>query len=101
MMDADTMYPEGFHPIKMDYTPDCSNPAVHATRTIAGVKYYFMDFRLSTYTPDHTTTLVTGSCGRDQDPPELLDIGPYNPFKLDIYIIGNMLKKEFLKVRRS
>ena len=41
---------------------------------------------------------VTGAAGRDQDPPELSETVSNGPFKLDIYIIGNMLKNEFSDV---
>ena len=99
MMDGDAMYPEGFHPIRINQTPDCLRPAEHTTRTVAGVKYYFLDFGISCYLPDaNSPRLVTGMDGRDQEPPELSDIDPYNPFKLDIFIIGNMLKQEFCEV---
>jgi hypothetical protein len=99
MMDADAMYPEGFHPIGMNRTPDGSRQAFHTTRTVAGVRYYFVDFGLSVHTSEaNSQMLVTGNNGRDQDPPELSDTVLYNPFKLDIFIIGNMLKQEFCQV---
>jgi len=99
MMDGNAMYPEGFHPIKIRFTPDRSRLAEHTSRTVAGVKYYFVDFGLSSYFPDAATLrLTTGSDGRDQDPPELSDTLPYDPFKLDIFIIGNMLRREFCEV---
>ena len=102
MMDADAMYPEGFHPVDMDRTPDCSSHAVHLTRAIAGVKYYFVDFGISVHTSEaDSPMLVTGSYGRDQDPPELSDDVPYDPFKLDVFIIGNMFNREFCEVCRS
>jgi len=98
MMDADAMYPGGFHPVKLSYTPDRSSRAAHITRAIAGVKYYFVDFGISVHTSDTSSpTLVTGSDGRDQDPPELSDDDLYDPFKLDIFIIGNMFDREFRK----
>ena len=104
-MNSDAMFPEGFHPIMLEHTPDGSRVAEYMSRTVAGVKYYFVDFGISSYHPDTAhPCLVTGSAGRDQDPPELSDKMPYDPFKLDIFIIGNMLKREFCQVgvfRRS
>ena len=98
-MNGDAMYPEGFHPIRIRRTPDRLRTAEYTSRTIAGVKYYFVDFGLSCYLQDATPPrLVTGSYGRDQDPPELSDTVPYDPFKLDIFIIGNMLRREFCQV---
>src|SRR5258708_5048212 len=100
MMDADAMYPEGFHTIALDYTPDHSELAKYTSRTaVGGVKYYFIDFGISVYIPENLhSKLVTGTQGRDRDPPELYQDTAYDPFKLDIFIIGNMLKREFLEV---
>jgi len=95
MMDADSMYPEGFHPVALDYKPDRSGDAKHTSRT-AEIKYYFIDFGISVHIPESLRPkLVTGLLGRDRDPPELSDRVPYDPFKLDIFIIGNMLKRDF------
>jgi hypothetical protein len=100
MMEADTMYPEGFHPIGLEFKPDYSGVAEYTSRSATGVKYYFVDFGISVHIPDNVdSNLVTGDLGRDRDPPELAIHRPYDPFKLDIFIIGNMLIKEFYKVR--
>lgn len=100
MMDASAMYPEGFHPVGLDFKLDHSDYAKHSTsRAAAGVKYYFVDFGISVHIPDSVDSkLVTGFLGRDRDPPELSNKKPYDPFKLDIFIIGNMLKQEFCTV---
>ena len=93
------MYPEGFHPVQTAYKRDYSGWATHLPRSAVGVKYYFADFGISVYVPsEDRPKLVTGHMGRDQDPPELSSTVPYDPFKLDIFIIGNMLKQEFCDV---
>jgi len=100
MMDADAMYPEGFHPIRVDYKPDYSGWAPYVSRSVAGARYYFVDFGISVRIPeDDRPKFVTGSMGRDQEPPELSDTVPYDPFKLDVFIIGNMLMREICDVR--
>ena len=100
MMDADAMYPDGFHPIRINHKPDLSDDAEHTSRAAGAVKYYFIDFGISVYIPENVRSkLVTGILGRDRDPPELSNRVPYDPFKLDIFIIGNMLKRDFYKVR--
>lgn len=99
MMDADAMYPEGFHPVEPEYKPDYSGFAKHTSRTVAKVKYYFIDFGISVYIPENLRPqMVTGFLGRDRDPPELSKGKDYDPFKLDIFIIGNMLRREFQTV---
>ena len=99
LMDADSMYPEGFHPIALRRTPDYSGIAKYSSRTASGAKYYYVDFGISVHIPEALRPkLVTGTLGRDQDPPELSATVPYDPFKLDIFIIGNMFKREFHRV---
>lgn len=98
MMDADAMFPEGFHPIHVMYKRDYSGWADYIPRSIAGVKYYFVDFGISSYIPEGDGTFVVGNLGRDQDPPELSETISYDPFKLDVFIIGNMLKQELYDV---
>jgi hypothetical protein len=99
LMDADAMYPEGFHPIKPTFKRDYSGRATYIPRSVAGVRYYFADFGLSVHIPEEEPQkLVTGDLGRDQDPPELSESVPYDPFKLDMFIIGNMLRQEIHNV---
>ena len=100
-MDADKMFPEGLHPARYGYKPDFSGPAPYVPRSTDGVhvKYYFIDFNISVHIPeDCPSKTVTGIHGRDRDPPELSRDIPYDPFKLDIFIIGNMFKQEFCEV---
>ena len=99
LFDADAMYPEGFHPVSIDIKPSYSGFAKHTSRTIGVAKYYFVDFGISVYIPEGVgSKLVTGILGRDRDPPELAKGKPYDPFKLDIFIIGNMFRREFCQV---
>ncbi|KAI0049901.1 hypothetical protein FA95DRAFT_1581433 [Auriscalpium vulgare] len=94
-MDSKAMYPKGFHPIRDDWTPDMSARAKWLPRLDAGARYYFFDYGISSYFPPGTPrTLVTGNLGRDQQVPELSDDVPYDPFKVDIFIIGNALRRE-------
>ncbi|KIP07949.1 hypothetical protein PHLGIDRAFT_127369 [Phlebiopsis gigantea 11061_1 CR5-6] len=98
MMDASNLYPEGFHPVALHFTPDVSRIAPQLPRRTARVKYYFIDFGISVHIPEGAPNrLVTGRLGRDRDPPELHSDELYDPFKLDVFIIGNTLRKEFHK----
>ncbi|KAI0041906.1 hypothetical protein FA95DRAFT_1598729 [Auriscalpium vulgare] len=94
-MDAKAMYPDGFHPVDDIWTPTKSGVAKKLPRLEVGVKYYFIDYGISSYFPPGAPrTLVTGALGRDQEVPELSDDVPYDPFKVDIFIIGNALRQE-------
>ncbi|EKM49870.1 uncharacterized protein PHACADRAFT_154503 [Phanerochaete carnosa HHB-10118-sp] len=105
MMDASTLYPQGFHPIRDTLLSDVSTDAPHLSRSAARVMYYYVDFGISVRIPPEVTPkLVTGRLGRDRDPPELRvkraasggtpTQKPYDPFKLDVFILGNTIKKE-------
>ena len=91
------MYPHGFHPVKQRFLPDAVTVAWPISRARAGVKYYYVDFGISVHMKANETT-ATGVLGRDREPPELSSDAPYDPFKLDIFIIGNVLRREFCDV---
>lgn len=98
-MDADRMFPRGFHPVKDLLLHDILTPAPVIPRRDVGVKYYFVDYGISSYFPTGSEPrLVLGRDGRDQDVPELSDEVPYDPFKVDIFTIGNVLGLEFCNV---
>ena len=94
--DPGAMYPEGFHPDWISYKRDFSGVAAYPPRSAAGVKYFLANFWVSVYMDPNSNDplLVTGTVGWDQDPPELSATEPYDPFKLDIFIFGNMFKKQ-------
>jgi hypothetical protein len=93
------MYPLGFHPVKDIFLDDLTTPAPRIPRLEAGVKYYFVDYGISSYFPAGSQReLVLGIAGRDQDVPELSNDVPYDPFKVDIFTIGNVLRGEIQAV---
>src|SRR5713101_7692093 len=98
-MDATHMYPLGFHPVHTIFLPNGGTYAPMITRSEAGVKYYFVGYGISSYFPPGSQReLVLGIAGRDQDVPELSNNVPYDPFKVDIFTIGNVLRGEFQAV---
>jgi len=96
MMDATNMYPLGFHPVRDRFLDDVSTRAPVIPRSYVEVKYYFVDYGISSYFPPGSQReLVLGTAGRDQDVPELSDEVPYDPFKVDIFTIGNVFHQLF------
>ena len=98
LMEANSLYPRGFHPIYDVLLPDATNPAWPLSRSQVGVRYYFVDYGISTQAPSGEHPNVVGTFGIDQEVPELSKSIPYDPFKVDIFIIGNVLKKELCGV---
>ena len=90
------MYPEGFHPAWTSHKRDFSGIADYIPRSAVEVKYYLANFWVSVYMDlnSNDPPLVTGTVGWGRDPPELSATEPYDPFKLDIFIFGNMFKKQ-------
>lgn len=63
--------------------------------------YYFIDFGLSVHVENrHCRVLVLGNEGHDRDPPELRTGNriPYDPYKLDVFLIGNVFRRLLLDV---
>ncbi|KAI0753919.1 hypothetical protein BC629DRAFT_1174699 [Irpex lacteus] len=101
MMDADALCPQGFHPVHLGSLPDGFTPAPCLPRSAAPVKYYFVDYGISSYIDPNgqEDRKVVGVHGIDQEVPELSLTVPYDPFKVDIFLIGNMFKHELYMVR--
>ncbi|KAL1937554.1 hypothetical protein VTO73DRAFT_13049 [Trametes versicolor] len=98
MMDASAMFPQGFHPMRELALPDVSGLAPILHRVDVPVRYYYIDFGISTrFSPDQGPTLVLGTQGLDDEVPELSDTIPYDPFKTDIFIVGNLFRQQFLQ----
>ncbi|KAM5532635.1 hypothetical protein V8D89_013679 [Ganoderma adspersum] len=97
MMDATSLYPHGFHPVRLDQLPQhLRRAAPIRSRADVAVAYYLVDFGISSwFQPNDTDRLVLGTSGLDQDVPELSDDVPYDPFKLDIFVLGNFFRQHF------
>ncbi|KAG8990311.1 hypothetical protein FRB94_013490 [Tulasnella sp. JGI-2019a] len=92
MMDARAMFPKGWHPQRTAILLNGDRiKNMNASRTAAGsVRYYYIDFGISSHNEDS----VQGLNGQERAP-ELSDDIPYDPYKLDVYILG-MLYQHFL-----
>lgn len=98
MMDGSSLFPEGHHPVRRRLTPDVLRLARYFSRAEYPVKYYFIDFGMSTHFKEGDSPYVLGAKGGDQDPPELSNEIPYNAFMLDVYILGHLYALKFLQV---
>ncbi|CDO69426.1 hypothetical protein BN946_scf184791.g21 [Trametes cinnabarina] len=97
MMDAKPLYPNGHHPIRLGYTPDSMYPVSPLPRAGRDIRYFYIDFGLSSWFSKGSSTNVIGDVGRDVEVPELSDKVPYDAFKVDIFALGNVYFKEFMK----
>lgn len=100
LMDADKIYPKVFHPQRQNLSTDGRRLAKVRSRTIVPhPKYYFINFHLSTrFVDENAPRLTLGRSGTDRTVPELSDTTSYDPFKLDVYVLGNVLHRYLLSV---
>jgi hypothetical protein len=97
MLDPSGMYPNGFHPVKIDLNKNFKGKATAYTRTKRPPRYFLIDFGLSR---QYSTRDVVDDPlrGGDKSAPEHQLGKPCNPFHADIYYIGNLVRNEFMKV---
>lgn len=97
MMDGRPLYPHGHHPVRYGYSRDGASELAPLARIDHPVRYYFIDFGLSTHFAPGVSPSVVGAAGRDKEVPELsLDV-PYDAFKVDIFAMGNLYVKELVQ----
>lgn len=95
MMDGSLLFPGGWHPQHTQLSPDATTAVFGLSRTaVGGVKYYFIDFGISSFEEDS----VLGLDGQERAPELSLET-PYNPFQLDVWILGTVYKEFLLDVR--
>ncbi len=96
-MDASDLMPGGFS-LASQHFPFLHNLYSTDPRNrceVGSLRYYFIDFETTTYCPEGIEKArVTGTYGSDHSMPEISEVVPYNPFKLDIYTLGNAFLKE-------
>ena len=95
--DPSGMYPKGFHPVRLNRSRDFKGRAKSYTRTQRPTRYYLVDFG-SSHRYNSRNALDDPLPGGDNTAPEQQLEGLYNPFRTDIYDLGNVIRERFLKV---
>ncbi|KAL6303573.1 hypothetical protein BKA93DRAFT_787874 [Sparassis latifolia] len=101
MLDPITMYPNMYHPRRINQKRDLSGTAKHYSRTERPPQYYLIDFGLSRKYDSDDPPEELPILGGDRSVPEFQDEGynqPSNPFPTDIYYVGNLIREDFLQV---
>ena len=99
MLDGGPLYPDGFHPIVQNMKRTWTGIARYRNRSdVKEVRYYFTDFGISTrFTGHEENRLVTGrKC--QVTVPELSNTVPYDPFAVDVYLLGDVYRRNFIEV---
>ncbi|KAJ7642402.1 hypothetical protein DFH06DRAFT_961947, partial [Mycena polygramma] len=96
LQDGADLYPAGFHPVKPWLDPSFTNFSHPITRTECWSRYYIIDFGLSRrYDPINGLPFEDTIRGGDKSAPEY-NYFACNAFPTDIYVLGNLLKTQFL-----
>lgn len=92
MMDPSRVIPGSFH-FGSWRTVDGIRPIVWRERwSVRPVKYFFIDFDLSLRYSSNVNRCEVGQIGQDRSAPEMLTPNiPYDPFKADVYQLGNVI----------
>ncbi|KAJ3911191.1 hypothetical protein F5877DRAFT_55616 [Lentinula edodes] len=101
MIDAHSMYPKGYHPMRPEKTYNWKGKAPHCSHTCCPPRYYLIDFGFSqVYNQSDRQPLVDVIKSGGQVPPEgrKLGIKRINPFPADVYLVGTMICIHILEV---
>ena len=96
MFDSSKMYPNGFHPVKIDRNRNFKGTAKAYTRTRRPPRYYLIDFGLSRQYPSRDA-MDEPLPGEDKSAPEHRSKLRCNPFHTDVYYVDNLVRQEFMK----
>lgn len=105
MMDPKPTFPNMYHPRETNKNRNFMGKAKFYTRTVRPTKYFLIDFGLSKrYNLDDGEPSELPIIGGDKTVPEFQGEGydePSNPFRTDIYYLGNMVRESYLLVSFS
>lgn len=100
MMDPKPMFPELYHPVLPMMRRDFKGYVRPYSRTARPVKYYWTDFGLSVrFDPQDANPVAMPVLGGDKTVPEYIKNPrtPCNPFRVDVYNVGNLIREDFLQ----
>jgi hypothetical protein len=97
MFDPSEMYPRGHHPVLLDRSLDFKGRAKCYSRTERPPRYYLINFGLSRRYQSRDA-LDEPLRGGDKSAPEHRHGGRCNPFRTDIYYLGNLIREYFMTV---
>ncbi|KAG8757586.1 hypothetical protein FRC11_004443, partial [Ceratobasidium sp. 423] len=97
MMESHLLYDEPFHPVYQGLSLDIQRRIYPKySRLEKRVRYYFIDMGFATWFQDPTTPrLITGNQARILAPEQKSDKA-YDPFSVDIYQLGTVIKQDII-----
>ncbi|KAF5366368.1 hypothetical protein D9757_008693 [Collybiopsis confluens] len=99
MMDWYPLYPDPPHSLRTSQKMDWSGPSNPRNRTLCPVKYHFIDWNLSRQwdLSSGIPPRLTPGYGGDSSVPEFTKDEPCDPFAVDVYCLGNVIREKFTR----
>lgn len=101
MMDGRPILPHGWHFVADNCLPNGVDQLSPLARIDHPVRYYIVDYDCSVRLQPGQSHIISGFGGRDGDVPEIAKYQPHDPFKVDVFTVGNMLYKDFYQASRT
>lgn len=100
MMDPTPVFSDIPHPTHSYKSYDFKRSISTRTRTSCPIKYFYIDFGLSWRLPAEDPSPRVGvDIGGDKSVPEYKDPqGLHDPYKIDVYCLGNIIREYFMDV---
>ncbi|KAI0274585.1 hypothetical protein BGY98DRAFT_992740 [Russula aff. rugulosa BPL654] len=95
MFDASEMYPKGYHPVQLNRSLNFKEQAERYARKVRPPRYYLIDFGLSRQYSSRNA-LDPPLSGGDKSASKHRHGGRCNPFRTDIYYLGNLVREHFI-----
>ncbi|KAF5376363.1 hypothetical protein D9757_008682 [Collybiopsis confluens] len=99
MMDWSPLYPHPPHSLRTSKRMDWSGPSKPRNRTLYPIKYHFIDWNLSRQW-DLSTGIpprLPSRYGGDSSVPEFKTSEFCDPFAVDVYCLGNVIREKFTR----
>lgn len=98
-MDSGPLYNEPIHVVDYYMNQDYTRLVNRRTRTLCPVKYYYIDFGNSVqYKPEDGPPRIQAGHGGDRTVPEFKTETLCDPFAVDVYRLGNIIRECFTDV---
>lgn len=101
LMDGNATYSSRFYPLlpgRLTGFWSLARPFSRATAP-GPIKYYVSDFACSLKFSHGAPRTAIGLVGSNKEVWELSDTNAYDPFKVDVLSVGNLLRRNILQVR--
>ncbi|KAG8715163.1 hypothetical protein FRC08_010911 [Ceratobasidium sp. 394] len=96
MMDGGSLYDEQFHPLNQEFSLDGKRMLPIHVRTGRPVRYYYIDFGFSVWNRDGNPNFMISGTSAREPAPEQEEGQFYDPFAVDVYQLGALIRRDLI-----